>query len=187
MRSLALLSAAALALFVSAPALAQSPAVSTSLAGVDVMTATVLQEGQSSFSGLALRLRLKSAELVDNVQIMPTIEYWRNSSSVSTFGIKSVRRDATMGVDGRWTFPMWQHFKPYAGAGFGAHFLSNKVDAPSLGLVDATDSVVKGGVSLLAGADWEMNGRLGNVFELKYHHVGGYRQMKINWGLSWAL
>ena len=187
MRHLALLSAAALALFVPISAFAQAPNLATSITGVDIMSATVMQEGQSSFSGLALRARLKSPELLDNVSIMPTVEYWRNSSSVSTFGIKSIRRDATLGVDGRWNFPAWNHLKPYAGAGFAAHFLSNKVDAPSLGLVDASDSVVKGGLALLGGVDWEMSGHLGNMLELKYHHVGGYRQMKINWGLTWTM
>lgn len=186
MRSLAKWTAAVLVLFAPAAALAQTSPLAASVVGIDVMSATVMQEGQSSFSGLALRARLHSAELVDNVQFMPTLEYWRNSSSVSTFGIKSVRRDATLGMDARWSFPL-EHFKPYAGAGVAMHFLSNHVDAPTLGLVDANDSLVKGGVSLLGGIDWDMNGRLGNMLELKYHHVGDYKQLKINWGLSWKL
>ena len=158
---------------------------STQIAGLDVMSATVLQEGQSSFSGLAIRARLKSPELVDNITILPTIEYWRNSSTVSTFGIHSVRKDATLGLDGRWAFT-GETFKPYVGAGLAVHFLSSQVNAPSLGLPDASDSVVKGGVALLAGVDWALTQKLGNILEAKYHHVGEYKQLKINWGLSWG-
>lgn len=155
------------------------------VAGVDVMSATIFQEGQSSFSGIGLRLRLRSQELIPAVQIMPTLEYWRNSSKVQPFGIRTVRTDATLGVDARYAFST-ANWKPYVGAGFGLHFLSNEVDAPTLGLVDANSSVVKGGLSALGGTTFEITERLGNFIEGKYHHVGGYKQLKINWGLTYA-
>ena len=179
------LAAAALAALTTALPTHAAPALANPVAGVDVMTATVLQEGQSSFSGMAIRLRLRSAELVENVQIMPTVEYWRNSSTIETFGIQSVRKDATLGVDARWTFPR-EGWKPYLGAGLAAHFLSNEVNAPSLGLPNASDSVIKGGLAALAGVDFPMNTRLTNFIELKFHGVGGYNQLKINWGLAWG-
>lgn len=186
MRTLRFALAAAVLAALAPTAIANAaPALANPIAGVDVMTATVLQEGQSSFSGLALRLRLRSAELVDNVQIMPTVEYWRNSSTIETFGIEAVRKDATLGVDARWTFPR-EHWRPYVGAGVAAHFLSNHVNAPSLGLPDANNSLVKGGLAALAGAEFTMNNRLSNFLELKFHGVGDYNQLKINWGLAWG-
>ena len=38
------------------------------LAGVDVMTATVFQQGQSSFSGLGLRFRINDSRLLEQVR-----------------------------------------------------------------------------------------------------------------------
>src|SRR5258706_4066978 len=96
------------------------------------MTSTVFQEGQSSFSGLAIRGRLHDERLLDNVEFLPTVEYWRNSSSVSAFGLSAIRRDATLGADARWMFP-GEAWRFYGGAGLAVHFISNEVNAPSLG------------------------------------------------------
>ncbi len=153
------------------------------LTGVDVMSATVMQEGQSSFSGLGMRARLHPEQLVAGFEILPSVEYWRNSSTVPPYDIRATRKDATMAVDGRYTFH-YKNMEPYAGAGFGIHFLSSKVNAPSLGLNEAKDSVIKGGLAALAGVSFGMTARLDNFIELKYHHIPEYRQLKINWGLA---
>ena len=73
------------------------------------------------------------------------------------------------------------------GAGIGLHFLSNRVSAPSLGLNNATDSVTKGGLALLGGVSFALSGRFENFLDLKYHHVTDYRQLKINWGITYNL
>src|SRR5262245_34327751 len=70
------------------------------LTGVDLRTSTVLQEGQSSFSGLAGRVILQPQSLIQDIEILPTLEYWRNSSSISQpYDIRTTRKDATLGVD----------------------------------------------------------------------------------------
>ncbi|HYM80453.1 MAG TPA: hypothetical protein VEY91_03455 [Candidatus Limnocylindria bacterium] len=153
------------------------------IAGVDAMSATVLQKHQSSFSGLALRMRVHPPQLIPQVSLMPTIEYWRNSSNVQPFDIQSTRKDATMGVDLRYDIPR-EGFHPYVGTGFGLHFISTEVNAPSLGLQHASDSLIKGGVSLLGGVTFGLAGRLENMIELKYHHIPDHSQLKINWGLA---
>ena len=141
----------ALALPAAARAAATSPASTPvvtpagTLTAVEALTSTVLQEGQSSFSGLALRVRFQPPQLMKQFEIMPTIEWWRNSNTIQPYGIETTRKDATLGVDGRWNFG-GTTFKPYAGAGFALHFLSNRVSAPILGLNEATDSVTKGGL-----------------------------------------
>ncbi len=166
-------------------ALSAAPArAAGGLTGIDAMTATVFQEGQSSFSGLALRFRLKDPRLVESIEILPTVEYWRNSSSIDAFGLATTRRDGTLSLDLRWLFPgdMW---RLYAGGGVAVHFLSNEVDAPTLGVNDANDSLTKGGVTALAGASFGNRSRLGNFLEVKGHLVGGYRQLKVNLGVSW--
>ena len=174
--------AIALALLIS-PALAR--AANGPIAGLDGWTATVFQEGQSSFSGLGLRARLKSAQLVDGISLMPTVEYWRIASTVKPYGIRTTRKDATLGFDARYDIPA-RRWKPYVGAGFGIHFISSEVNAPTLGLNDASTSVIKGGLAALAGASFGITERVGNFIELKYHHVTDYRQFKINWGLSYT-
>ena len=154
------------------------------LAGIDAMTATVFQEGQSSFSGLALRFRLHDARLLDNLEFLPTVEYWRNSSSLEAYGLHVVRRDATLGADARWMFA-GEAWRAYAGAGLAVHFLSSELDAPPIGLNDS-NSLTKGGLALLAGVSFgNKASKLGNFLEVKGHLVGGFRQTKLNMGLSW--
>jgi len=156
------------------------------LTGLDAMTSTVLQKGQSSFSGIGLRARLHPEQLVKQVELMPSFEYWRNTNTVHPYGIHSMRKDATLGMDVRYQFAP-KRWNPYLGAGFGVHFISSKVDAPSLGIHDASDSIIKGSLGALAGLNFGISERLGNFFEFKYHHLSDYRQLKINWGLSYKL
>ena len=156
------------------------------LSGVDAMTSTVMQEGQSSFSGVALRTRLHSAQIVEGFELMPSVEYWRNGSTVQPFDIRTSRTDATFSLDGRFAFH-GDAWKPYLGGGFGVHFLSTEVRAPALGLPHAEHSLIKGGFAALAGASFPLAKRLDNFLELKYHHIPSYSQLKINWGLAWQL
>ena len=165
-----------------------TPPVSSAgmLTAVEGMTSTILQEKQSSFSGIAFRARLQPASLIKEVELMPTVEYWRNSNTAQPYDIHSSRTDATLGCDARYVFKE-QGWQPYVGAGFGIHFLTSKVEAPSLGITNGGTSVIKGGLAALAGASFGLTGRLDNFLELKYHHIPEYRQLKINWGLSYRL
>jgi len=167
-------------------ALASTPALAVGIEGLDVMSSTVMQEGQSSFSGLGARARLQADQLVPQIDIMPYAEYWRNSSTVQPYDIRSTRKDATLGVDAIFKFSdnAWQ---PYVGVGYGIHFLSSRVQAPQLGVEDASSSLVKGGMSALAGMNLGLTQSIDNFLELKYHHVTEYRQLKFNWGLTFKL
>ena len=191
MRSIPLAPLVLAALLATPPIARAEPAALTATAapragilGIDAMTGTVFQQGQSSFSGMALRLRVKSAALVPEIEILPTVEYWQNTSKLDAFGIQTLRRDATLGADARWVFknPGWQ---PYAGAGFGLHFLDDEVRAPSLGVPHATHALVKGGLEALGGVQFGMSTRLGSFLELKFLDVTQYRQLKFNTGLTW--
>jgi len=160
------------------------PAASaTKLAAVDVMTSTVMQEKQSSFSGLGLRARITSPLFITGLEFMPTIEYWRNANSLETPPIKTTRKDATLAADVRYLF-RGTGMRPYAGLGYALHFLSSSVDAPSLGVNDESHALMKGGFSFMGGLSFPLTQRIENFVELKYHHVTSYRQLKLNWGLS---
>lgn len=156
------------------------------ISGIEGMTATVLQEHQSSFSGLALRARVHSTQLISNVEFLPSIEWWRNTSTVQPFGVQATRSDATVGVDARYVGE-FRGFHPYAGLGLGMHFIHNEVSAPSLGLVHAEDSLIKGGPAFLGGANFPMGGKFENFIELKYHYIPTYSQLKINMGLTYKI
>ena len=167
-------------------ALTAAPArASGGLSGIDAMMATVFQEGQSSFSGLGMRFRISDSRITENIDFLPTVEYWRNNSKVDAFDLRTVRRDATLGVDSRWMFP-GETWRFYGGAGYAVHFLSSEVDAPTLGLNNKKDSLTKGGFALLGGATFGAStASLGSFVEVKWHLVGDFEQVKINLGLSW--
>jgi hypothetical protein len=153
------------------------------LSGVEAMSSTVMQPHQSSFSGLGLRARITPPRMMEGFSIVPSLEYWRNHSTIQAFDIQATRKDATLAALVRYDF---QHagWQPYLGGGLGLHFLSNEVDAPSLGLRNATDSTIKGGVVGLAGVTFGLAGKLGNLIEVEYHGLSDQSQFKINWGLS---
>lgn len=163
---------------------ALAPAASAmKLNAIDVMTSTVMQEKQTSFSGVAVRARMSSPIFIQGIEFMPTIEYWRNASSLEPFGISTTRKDATFGVDVRY-FLRHAGTKPYVGTGYSLHFLASSVNAPTLGLHGETDAVVRGGFGFLGGLSFPLTQKIENFLELKYHHVPGYRQLKFNWGLA---
>jgi hypothetical protein len=161
-------------------------AADSAFRAIDVMSSTVMQEGQSSFAGLAARARVHPSRLINELELLPGIEYWRNSSTVSPYDIHTQRKDATLSIAMRYNFE-WKTMHPYAGLGYGIHFLSSKVDAPAFGLNNATDSVTKGGLSGLGGMTFTLTPNLDNFIELEYHHIPDYRQLKINWGLGFHL
>lgn len=162
----------------------ETPTLRSGIVGLDAMSATVFQQGQSSFSGLALRMRIRHAALVPNVEILPTLEYWQSTNKVNEFHIETRRRDATLAGDVRWVFrDVSAH--PYIGAGYGLHFLNSEVRAPQQGLPHASHGLVKGGLDAMIGIQSGPEARFGSFFEAKFLNVTLYRQVKLSTGLSW--
>jgi hypothetical protein len=154
------------------------------VSGIDAMTSTVFQQGQSSFSGLAFRMRLQSSRLVPNIELVPAVEFWRHRNEVSTYHIRTSRGDATLSFQGRWTFPR-EHWQPYLGLGAAVHFMDEKVDAPDYGLDNVHNSTVRGGYILDGGINFTITSAISNFLELEYHGVSDYRQTKLHTGVSW--
>jgi len=46
---------------------------------------------------------------------------------------------------------------------------------------------LKGGLAVLGGTSFGISTRFSNFIELKYHHLPGFSQLKINWGLSYSM
>jgi opacity protein-like surface antigen len=154
------------------------------LTSVEGILSTIFQSGQSSFSGTGLRLHLHPSRMMEGFSLVPSLEYWRNSNELDTFGIKSTEKDATLGIEFRYNFPRESAFKPYLGIGYGLHFLSSEFEATTLG-ISGNDSVTLGGVSALGGISMPITDRLVNVFELKFHYLSDNSQTKLNYGLAW--
>ena len=165
-------------------ALLFSPA-HAAVVGLDGMFGTVIQQNQSSFSSLGIRARIQSPRLIDNIDFLPYVEYWRNTSTLHTFGISSERSDGTLGLDVRYSHD-YKSLHPYVGAGWGMHYLDNQVEAPSLGLPHGENSLVKGGLEALGGFRLPLSDKLENLFEVKYQHVPDYSQWKIQMGLGYS-
>ena len=157
-----------------------------SINGVDAMSSTIMQHDQSSFSGLALRLRVAPTPGLTGLEVMPGIEYWRNTTTVQIYDIRSQRRDATLGADLRYSFPT-NGWSPYLGAGFAIHFLSSGVRAPLLGVPLESHSIMKGGLAVLGGLSFPLAGAFDSFIEAKYHAVSSYEQLKLSWGLAYNL
>jgi opacity protein-like surface antigen len=194
----ALLAATVIASSFAAPALAQGgdaaapvpgqsaaqPAEYGGVSGFDVMTSTVFEEGQSSFSGFALRLRVKSSLLMPNIEFVPGVEFWRHKNELSAYDIKTSRGDATLSFLARWTFAR-ERWQPYVGLGAAVHFLDEKLDAPNYGLVNLHDSTTRGGYILDGGVNFTITKTISNFLELEYHGVSDFRQTKFHAGVSW--
>ena len=163
------------------PAFAQGTTESP-LTGFDFYSSTVFQEGQTSFSGLGLRGRVQHSRLVNQVDLLPAVEYWQ--TNVSALGFRTTRRDAMLDALARWTFPTSHAYQPYLGAGLGVHFLHNAVESPD---VQLDTDVVRGAVSALAGLAFGTDQRFGNFVELEFHNLTGERQLKFNVGMSWNM
>ena len=116
------------------------------LTSVEAMSSTIMQRHQSSFSGLGLRGRVKVPQLIEGFSAMPTLEYWRNQSTIQTFGIQSTRKDASMAGVLRYDFRR-QGWQPYVGVGLGIHFLSSEVNAPRTLLVAPATGVRSSSIS----------------------------------------
>ena len=154
------------------------------ITAVEGILSTIFQSGQSSFSGTGIRLHMHPSRLMEGFSLVPSLEYWRNSNQLDTFGIKSTEKDATLGIEFRYQFPRDSAFKPYIGLGYGLHFLSSEFEATTLG-IEGQDSVTLGGVSVLGGISMPITERLFNVFELKFHYLPDDSQTKLNYGLAW--
>jgi len=154
--------------------------------GVDAMSSTIIQHDQSSFSGLALRVRFAPSPSLAGVEVMPGIEYWRNATTLQIYDIHVQRRDATLGADARYRFPT-KAWSPYLGVGFGIHFLSSEVRAPLLGVPKENHSIMKGGFAALGGLNFPLAGQFDSFLEVKYHAVSDYEQLKLTWGLAYNL
>jgi hypothetical protein len=170
---------ASLALLLGLPTLAHAQ----SIRGIEGTLNTVFQREQTSFSGIGLRLHMTGPASIPGMSFVPTLQYWSSHNEISTFGIKSTRSDAMLGMETRYTFDDVT-LKPYAGVGYGIHFFNDQVTTPATG--DQSQSLSKGAFSLLGGISTPLSGNLHNDFGAQYVMAGDRAQFKLDWGFRYS-
>ncbi len=143
---------------------------------------TVFQKEQTSFSGIGLRLHMAGPAAMPGVTFVPTLQYWSSKNTMSDFGISSERSDAMLGIEARYNFRA--SLLPYAGVGYGIHFLEDQATTPQTG--HQSNSLSKGGLSVLGGISVPLAGSLHNDFGVQYFFLGERAQFKIDWGFRYA-
>ena len=174
----ALLAAGLSAPFLTAPAQAR-------ISGADFQMQTVKRPNQTAISGFALRGRFESMDLPVGLVLMPTIERWRDKSTLDFVGLEATQRDVSLSMDAayQWT---WNGWSPYLGLGLGSHFIRSEATATELGMLRAEDSLIKMGPNFLIGVDMPGAAGLRSYMEFKYQAIRPYQQFKFNWGLTYG-
>lgn len=142
---------------------------------------TVFQKEQTSFSGIGVRVHMAGPAAIPGMSLVPTLQYWSSKNDMSEFGFKSQRSDAMMGIEARYNWK--SSLLPYAGMGYGIHFMDDQVTSTSTG--DQSKSLSKGAISLLGGISVPLAGKLHNDFGGQYFFLGDRAQFKLDWGFRY--
>jgi Outer membrane protein beta-barrel domain len=170
--------ALALCMVVSHDAMAQP---SLGLKAVGFQAGLVSPEDMDATFGLGAFADL--GMLTPNVRLRTHLDYW--SKSEDEFGAEFSVRDITLGARAHYLIPMTSStIQPYAGAGFGLHFLHAEMS--DLG-VTVDDSSTKLGIDLGGGLAWPMSPSADLMAELWYGIVDDASQMSMRAGMSFRL
>ena len=153
--------------------------------GADIQLQTVKRPDQTAISGLALRGRFDTVDLPVGLMLMPTIERWRDKSTLDFVGLEATQRDLAVSLDAAYQWN-WGGWSPYAGLGLASHFIKSEARAPQLGIATAEHSLTKIGPDFLLGVDMPGAGGLRSYMEIKYQAISPYQQFKLNWGLTYG-
>lgn len=161
------------AIAVAAPAFAQQSDQTSGLGikGIGVRLGLTDPEGGSS--ALMYGVHLDAGEIVNNVHVVPAVEYWSVGVSGSDFS------DLTIRTSINFDFPLQdQRMVPYLGGGVALHRL--KIDTPA---GSASDS--KFGIDVQGGARNQFTPNLSLFGELGYSFVSDNNQLRILGGMTY--
>ena len=162
------------AIAVAPPAIAQQADQTSGLGikGIGVRLGLTDPEGGSS--ALMYGVHLDAGEIVNNVHVVPAVEYWSVGVGGSDFSDLAIRTSINF------DFPLHdQRMVPYLGGGLALHRL--KVDTPLGG--SASDS--KFGLDVQGGARNQFTPNLSLFGELGYSFVPDNNQLRILGGLTY--
>lgn len=128
--------------------------------------------------------------LAPNIRLSTHLDYWGETQDIFYGGQSSVS-DIALSLRSTYQFPTAStRIQPFAGAGLGIHFLSAKVDVPTLPgypPVTVKDSATKLGLDLGGGVTVPFNERTDFRAELWYGIVDNYDQLSAKVGMGWHL
>ena len=170
-----------------------APAPPGAVAGVglsrlEFVTQSVKLSKQSSVAGTALRAHLAGGDLNEGLELVPAIEYWRDTDRIPELGIiEAMQRDWRIGADIRYKLGSGAGWRPFAGAGLGIHLTKSTSTIQPTGSPAEMrrESGNKLAPNFLVGVDLPAAGPIRNSIELNWHLVPDLRQFKINFGLGW--
>lgn len=163
------------AMAMAAPAFAQSadPTGGLGLKGIGVRLGLSDSEGASS--ALMYGVHIDAGQFVNNVHLVPSVEYW----SVGVNGIDS--SDLAVRASVNFDFPLQdQRMVPYLGGGFGMHRLKTDATATT---PKASDT--KFGLDIQGGARNQFTPNLSLFGELGYSFVSDANQLRVLGGLTY--
>lgn len=182
LRRAALLSGLALvvAIAAAAPAVAQETDQSTGLGLKGIGVRLGLNDPEGASSALMYGVHMDAGEFVNNVHVIPSVEYWNVGNDVGSFN--SDLSDLAFKLGLNFDFPLQdQRMVPYLGGGFGFHRIKFESNAPGVG--DASDT--KFGLDLQGGVRNQFTPNLSLFGELGYTFISDANQLRLLGGLTY--
>src|SRR5882672_9692165 len=160
---------------------AQTPAQSDAGLGFRGLGASIgLADPEGASSALLLGLHVDAGQIVHNVHLIPSLEYWSVGANVGPYSadLSDLAFSADVNVD----FPLQGgRLTPYLGGGLGLNFLSADSNAPGVG----SNNDTKLGVNVLGGMRNDVMPNLALFGELRYSFVTDANQLKILGGFTY--
>jgi hypothetical protein len=184
LRRTAVISGLALAILtLSAPAFAQrNQTTGLGIRGIGVRLGLVDPEGGSS--ALMYGVHLDAGQLVPNVHVVPSVEYWSVGSNVGT--INTDYSDLAIKLDANVDFPLQdQRLVPYLGGGLGLHRIKAETNQFLVRPGDLNDSRTKLGFTIQGGMRNDFTPNLSLFGELGYAFVENANQLRLLGGFTY--
>ena len=163
-----------------APSFAQEADQSTGLGIKGIGVRLGLNDPEGASSALMYGVHMDAGEFVNNVHIIPSVEYWNVGNDVGSFNSDLSDLAFKLGVN--FDFPLQdQRMVPYLGGGFGFHRLKFESNAP--GVVDESDT--KFGLDLQGGVRNQFTPNLSLFGELGYTFISDANQLRVLGGLTY--
>lgn len=172
--------AAFVVLTIASSAVAQTTEPSSGLGFKGLGVRVGLADPEDASSALMYGLHVDAGELVNNVHLIPSVEYWNVGNNVGPYN--SDFSDVAFRLGVNFDFPLQdQRMVPYLGGGVGLHRFSFDTDVPDVDNVTDT----KFGFDVQGGARNQFTPNLSLFGELGYSFVSDANTLRILGGLTY--
>ena len=139
-----------------------------------------LVDPEDASSALGIGLHVDAGQIVHNVHLVPSLQYWSVGTDVGIYSADS--KDLSFAADAKVDFPLQGgRMTPYLGGGLGLHFLSFDSSVPGAPSTDDT----KLGLNVLGGVRNDVMPNLAIFGELRYAFVSDANQLNVLGGFTY--